>query len=91
MKSVLKIILSAFCFCVFVLLAGGSDDINSSMSNDKPKREQREERETNDVDSVQEENIEETQQEQEEEYSNDGDDEGTPSEDNDQGYENDEE
>ena len=34
---------------------------------------------------------EETQQEQEEEYSNDGDDEGTPSEENGQGYENDEE
>ena len=65
MKSVLKIILSAFCFCVFVLLAGGSDDNNSSKSNDKPKREQRDERETNDVDSVQEENIEYTQQEQE--------------------------
>ena len=43
MKSVLKIILSAFCFCVFVLLAGGSDDNNSSKSNDKPKREQRDE------------------------------------------------
>lgn len=53
MKSVLKIILSAFCFCVFVLLAGGSDDNNSSKSNDKPRREQRDERETNDVDSVQ--------------------------------------
>ena len=82
MKSILKIILSVFCFCVFVLLAGGSDDDNSSKSNDKPRKEQRKERETNDVDSVQEENIEEPQQEQEEEYSNDGDDEGTPSEEN---------
>lgn len=39
MKSVLKIFLSAFCFFVFVFLAGGSDDNNSSKSNDKPRRE----------------------------------------------------